>query len=193
MYVMILSCAVLDLSYSHISRLILRLVSISYSSPYPDTSRCMQPACLHNIWTSGPLLSFCTFMSSHIWWTSRRRTSRRWISRRQTSGRWMSQECVWMRSGHYLSRFTACIWRCRCTKVWMPEGPSIHPRFIQHTQSENQHSAPFRHTPVSSYLVIYLSVTYVSLPGYLYSCFCLLIFVTVHLQVHLLMIRLRTY
>jgi hypothetical protein len=106
---------------------------------------------------------------------------------------WMSQECVWMRPGQYVSRFTACIWRCRCTEVWMPEGPSIHLRFIQHTQSRNQHSAPFRHTPVSSYLVVYLSVTYVSPSGYLYSCFCLLIFVTVYLRVHLLMICLHTY
>jgi hypothetical protein len=26
------------------------------------------------------------------------------------------------RSRHYVSRFTACIRRCRCTEVWMSEG-----------------------------------------------------------------------
>jgi hypothetical protein len=54
-------------TYSHISRLILRSVSISYASTYPDTSGHMQPACLHNIQTSRPLPSLQIFMSSHIW------------------------------------------------------------------------------------------------------------------------------
>jgi len=42
-------------TYSRISRQILRLVSVSYTSPYPDTSGCMQPACLHNFHTFVPL------------------------------------------------------------------------------------------------------------------------------------------
>jgi len=200
--------------YSCISRLILRLVSVSYSSPYPDTSRCMQPACLHNIqtsrcmqldclhniWTSRPLPSFQTSMSSHIWPSGIHTLRHPYLSTPTPLDACSKPAYIMSRPPDLVHTHSAHLPSAHPPSAHPPlaclpstHPPSIHPRFIQHTQSGNQHSAPFRHTPVSSYPVVYLSVTYVSPSGYLYSHFCLLIFVTVHLQVHLLMIHLHNY